>query len=49
MMDGLGLPTPPEMIDKYTLHPTLTDEEYQKKLSEDKIRATELFRADRHR
>ena len=34
LMDGLGLPTPPEMLDKYSKYPTLTRREFNKKLSE---------------
>lgn len=30
--DGLGLPTPPSLLDKHTLRPTLTREEYYRKL-----------------
>ncbi len=32
LMDGLNLPTPPEMLDKYTRNFTLTQEEFQKKM-----------------
>lgn len=32
IFDGLGLPTPPEMLDPYTKIPTLTDAEYRKEL-----------------
>lgn len=28
LMDGLGLPTPPAMVDPYTRRPTLTQAEY---------------------
>lgn len=31
-MDGLGLPTPPEMLDRHTKRPTLTDAEYRKEM-----------------
>lgn len=31
--DALGLPTPPELLDAYTKHPTLTKREYAEKLS----------------
>jgi len=34
LMDGLDLPTPPEMLDRHTKLPTLTDEEYRRKLNE---------------
>jgi len=30
--DGLELPTPPELLDRHTVHPTLTDEEWRRKL-----------------
>jgi len=30
--DGLGLPTPPALIDKYSLRPALTDRDYQNQL-----------------
>lgn len=29
LMDGLGLPTPPDMIDRHTRHPALTQDEYR--------------------
>lgn len=32
LTDGLGLPTPPELLDRYTRVPTLTEEEYRRKL-----------------
>lgn len=34
LFDGLGLPTPPELLDQHTKYPTLTQAEYQKKLNE---------------
>lgn len=34
LTDGLGLPTHPDMLDRYSKHPTLTEEEYRKKLKE---------------
>lgn len=30
--DALGFPTPPDMLDQHTKHPTLTQEEYERKL-----------------
>lgn len=33
IMDGLGLPTPPEMLDPHTKDPALTDAEYRKKIA----------------
>ena len=30
--DGLGLPTPPELLDPHSKDPALTEEEYQRKL-----------------
>ena len=33
LIDGLGLPTPPELLDIYTIWPTLTREEYKKALN----------------
>jgi hypothetical protein len=33
--DGLGLPTPPELLDKHTLKPTLSEEEFMRKLQEE--------------
>lgn len=34
LMDGLGMPTPPELLDKHTKVPTLSDEEYRRKLKD---------------
>jgi len=34
LFDGLSMPTPPHLIDKFTKHPALTPEEYQSKLDE---------------
>lgn len=36
LFDALGLPTPPELLDKHTIKPTLTESEFLRKLSEDK-------------
>ncbi len=36
LFDAFDLPTPPELLDKYTKHPTLTETEYRQKLKEDK-------------
>ncbi len=33
LTDGLDMPTPPELLDKHSKHPTLTDREYQDKLN----------------
>lgn len=30
--DGLGMPTPPELLDRHTKKPTLTNEEYWRKM-----------------
>lgn len=32
--DGLDLPTPPDLLDKHTKHPTLTKEEFYRRLNE---------------
>lgn len=32
LFDGLGMPTPPELLDVHTLIPTLLQEEYRRKL-----------------
>ena len=37
-MDGLNLPTPPAMLDKFTTRPTLTDEEYRREMTPKKRR-----------
>ena len=34
ILDGLGLPTPPGMLDRHTRRPALTDEEFRRKLHE---------------
>lgn len=34
LSDGLDMPTPPALLDKFTKHPTLSDAEYQKKLND---------------
>ncbi len=34
LFDALDMPTPPELLDKYTKHPTLTEKEYYRKLKE---------------
>ena len=36
LMDGLGLPTPPELLDAHTKKPTLTNEEYHRKMERKK-------------
>ena len=33
LTDGLDLPMPPELLDKHSKHPTLTDREYREKLN----------------
>lgn len=33
LTDGLDLPMPPEMLDRYTKHPTLTAAEYQRAIN----------------
>lgn len=33
LMDGLGLPTPPNLLDPFTTRPTLTDQEYKRELA----------------
>jgi hypothetical protein len=35
LFDGLDLPTPPELLDKYTKHPTLSQRQYQEELNKD--------------
>lgn len=32
LFDGLGMPTPPELLDLHTLIPTLSQDEYRRKL-----------------
>lgn len=32
LMDGLGLPTPPSIVDPYSKHPTLSEREFQNEL-----------------
>ena len=32
LFDGLGMTTPPALLDKFTLHPTLIEAEYRKSL-----------------
>lgn len=34
LLDGLGLPTPPAMLDRWTKRPCLTEEEYLRKTVE---------------
>lgn len=34
LIDACGLPTPPELLDKYTMHPTLTEAEFRLKLGQ---------------
>jgi len=36
LFDGLGVPTPPEFLDRYTKHPTLSEEEFRRKLHGEK-------------
>lgn len=36
--DCLDLPTPPDLLDRYTKHPTLTRREFQNEISKDKKR-----------
>lgn len=36
-IDVMGLPTPPSLLDKHTEHPTLSDEEYRKKVDADPV------------
>jgi hypothetical protein len=35
VMDGLGLPTPPSMLDRFTTNPALTREDYYRQLNKD--------------
>jgi hypothetical protein len=35
LFDGLDLPTPPDLLDRHTKHPTLTDAEWRRKLHSD--------------
>lgn len=34
IIDGLDMPTPPELLDSHSKIPTLTEEEFQRKLNE---------------
>lgn len=34
LIDGLDMPTPPALLDKFTRHPTLTERQFQKAISE---------------
>ena len=34
LFDGLGMPTPPELLDKHTLKPSLTDRDFQQQLTD---------------
>lgn len=36
ILDGLDLPTPPELLDRFTKHPALTNKEFQEMLDKDK-------------
>lgn len=32
LLDGLDLPTPPELLDKHSKHPTLSDRQFQNEI-----------------
>jgi len=34
LLDGLDMPTPPDLLDKHSRHPTLSERHFQKALSE---------------
>lgn len=35
-LDSLDLPTPPDFLDRYTKHPTLTKDEFKTKMASEK-------------
>lgn len=36
LLDALNMPTPPDLLDRYTKHPTLTEAEWRRKLLENR-------------